>query len=180
LARQRIKIKINFSLLQPAPKVPKEKVVVSFSRSSGPGGQNVNKRSTKAEIRFNVDSADWIPDPMKPILKTKYATYLNKDNELIVSADKHRTQEENTKNCFNKLQAYINEAHANMHGLPGKKEIKIERIIKRKKKQHKRAKTKLELLKMEEETGTQTNTNSTVPPSSPTTVPKPKPDTTQD
>lgn len=113
---------------------------------------------------------------MKPILKSKYATYLNKDNELIVSADKHRTQEENTKNCFNKLQSYINEAHANMHGLPGKKELKIERIIKRKKKQHKRAKTKLELLKMEEETSS--HANSAVPSSSATVPPMPKTDAT--
>lgn len=119
---------------------------------------------------------------MKPILKTKYATYLNKDGELILSADKYRTQEENTKNCFNKLQAYINEAHANMLGLPGKQELKVDRIIKRKKKQYKRAKTKLELLKMDEETGAKsaTNTTASTPSSNSTAAPKPKPDTTQD
>jgi len=163
--------------VQPAPKVPKEKVIVSFSRSRGPGGQNVNKRSTKAEIRFNVDSAEWVPDNMKPIIKTKYATYINKDGDIIVSADKYRTQEENTKNCFNKLQAYINEAHANMLGVPGKQELKIDRMIKRKKKQYKRAKTKLELLRMEEESGVKgtTNVSSTESPPNRSTSPEPLP-----
>eukprot|EP01036_Dinobryon_divergens_P050807 gene50807-68020_t len=42
--------------------IPLDKVDFNFARSSGPGGQNVNKLNTKAEIRFNVSTADWIPD----------------------------------------------------------------------------------------------------------------------
>ena len=45
--------------------VPTDKLFFSFVRSSGPGGQNVNKLNTKAELRFNIDSADWIPFEVK-------------------------------------------------------------------------------------------------------------------
>ena len=42
-------------------RVPRARIVVTASRSSGAGGQNVNKVSTKAEIRFTVKEADWLP-----------------------------------------------------------------------------------------------------------------------
>ena len=42
--------------------IPLDKVDFAFARSSGPGGQNVNKLNTKAELRFEIDSASWIPN----------------------------------------------------------------------------------------------------------------------
>jgi hypothetical protein len=46
------------------PPIPQEKLTITFSTSSGPGGQNVNKVNTRAELRFNVREADWIPEEM--------------------------------------------------------------------------------------------------------------------
>ncbi|BAM40884.1 peptide chain release factor 2 [Theileria orientalis strain Shintoku] len=45
--------------------IPIKKLLVSTSRSSGPGGQSVNKSETKVQIRFNVHSADWLSDELK-------------------------------------------------------------------------------------------------------------------
>ncbi|UVC54238.1 peptide chain release factor 2 [Theileria orientalis] len=45
--------------------IPFKKLQVSTSRSSGPGGQSVNKSETKVQIRFNVQSADWLSDELK-------------------------------------------------------------------------------------------------------------------
>ncbi|XP_035467619.2 peptidyl-tRNA hydrolase ICT1, mitochondrial isoform X2 [Scophthalmus maximus] len=45
--------------------IPVDRLTVSYSRSSGPGGQNVNKVSTKAEVRFHVHTADWIPEDVR-------------------------------------------------------------------------------------------------------------------
>ena len=41
--------------------IPLDKIEFSYARSSGPGGQNVNKVNTKAELRFHVMSAEWLP-----------------------------------------------------------------------------------------------------------------------
>ena len=65
-------------------KVPLNKLDLSFSRSSGPGGQNVNKVNTKADIRFKIDSADWIPDDVKQRLHELYGSYINKEGYLIL------------------------------------------------------------------------------------------------
>ncbi|UKK01043.2 peptide chain release factor 2 [Theileria orientalis] len=45
--------------------IPIKKLQISTSRSSGPGGQSVNKSETKVQIRFNVQSADWLSDELK-------------------------------------------------------------------------------------------------------------------
>ncbi|KAF6736779.1 Peptidyl-tRNA hydrolase ICT1, mitochondrial [Oryzias melastigma] len=45
--------------------VPTERLTVTYSRSSGPGGQHVNKVNTKAEVRFHVHTADWIPEDIR-------------------------------------------------------------------------------------------------------------------
>ncbi|MEE6528629.1 hypothetical protein FKM82_031203 [Ascaphus truei] len=42
-----------------------DRLSISYSRSSGPGGQHVNKVNTKAEVRFNLSSADWIPENVR-------------------------------------------------------------------------------------------------------------------
>ena len=56
---------------RPRPKdihIPMDKVNFKYARSSGPGGQNVNKVNSKAEIRFHVQSANWLPPEVKKIV----------------------------------------------------------------------------------------------------------------
>jgi peptidyl-tRNA hydrolase ICT1 len=70
--------------------IPYDKIDVKFTRSSGPGGQNVNKLSTKAEIRFNVDEADWLPDDVKKRLKMYQSNKISKEGELVLTSQEHR------------------------------------------------------------------------------------------
>ena len=51
--------------------IPIEELDITYSRSSGPGGQNVNKVNTKVEVRFNISSASWINDDLKSKLLEK-------------------------------------------------------------------------------------------------------------
>ena len=49
--------------------VPRERLTLKFMRSSGPGGQNVNKVSTKVDMRFTLDDALWLPDYIRIKIK---------------------------------------------------------------------------------------------------------------
>ncbi|KAG2378911.1 hypothetical protein C9374_008059 [Naegleria lovaniensis] len=91
--------------------IPKEKLIITFSRSSGPGGQNVNKVNTKVDVRLPIDSADWIPDIVKERLKELYANKINKEGELIIQASSFRTQDQNMKDGIHRLKGYIAEAY---------------------------------------------------------------------
>lgn len=77
------------------PEIPLEKIEKSFSRSSGPGGQNVNKVNTKAEIRFNLHEADWIPLELKQRFQQLFPNRINKEGEVIITSEKTRYQHTN-------------------------------------------------------------------------------------
>ncbi|KAI4900524.1 hypothetical protein NFI96_020086 [Prochilodus magdalenae] len=87
-----------------------EKLKVSYSRSSGPGGQHVNKVSTKAEVRFHVQTADWISEEVKNEIILKNQTRINKAGELIVTSEVSRSQQRNLENCLQKISDIIIEA----------------------------------------------------------------------
>ena len=74
----------------------------SFCRSSGPGGQNVNKLNTKVELRFMIDKADWLPDFAKIRLQELRPQNISK-GEFIVISQATRTQEQNVKDALQKL-----------------------------------------------------------------------------
>ena len=75
--------KLNFS-------IPLHEIEHSYSRSSGPGGQNVNKVNTKAEIRFHVPSASWMPEDVRKRLVEYFPNKINKEGELIITSQEHR------------------------------------------------------------------------------------------
>ncbi|KAG1056414.1 hypothetical protein G6F43_001689 [Rhizopus delemar] len=93
-------------------KIPKEHVTIAFSRSSGPGGQNVNKVNTKVDLRLSLPKATWIPDYAKAKLRSTSSIKKSKNDELIITSDKTRSQAKNIKDCYDKLVCVIKEAVA--------------------------------------------------------------------
>ncbi len=93
--------------------IPLDKVTFSYARSSGPGGQNVNKLNTKAELRFLVqDAIDvWIPRAVAGRLLELYGSRVNANGEFIVVSQEHRTQNKNKEDCVHKLQHMLEEAY---------------------------------------------------------------------
>ena len=85
-------------------------VQTSFSRSSGPGGQNVNKLSTKAEVRFKLADAAWLPADARERLAAMWPSHVTSDGEVFVSSQKHRTQEANLTEAMEKLEAMVMKA----------------------------------------------------------------------
>eukprot|EP01032_Pedospumella_encystans_P011384 gene11384-13236_t len=90
--------------------LPMDKLDFAYARSSGPGGQNVNKLNTKAEIRFNVPSADWLSADIRERLQLYYPNKITKDGDLVVTSQEHRTQAHNKEDCLTKLRDMISEA----------------------------------------------------------------------
>ncbi|KAL2573403.1 hypothetical protein AAZV13_17G124500 [Glycine max] len=76
----------------PPPKITLDHVTVSFARSGGPGGQNVNKVNTKVDMRFNVKNAYWLSDRIRDKILQTEKNRINKDGELVISSTKTRTQ----------------------------------------------------------------------------------------
>ena len=90
--------------------IPEDKLEFNFVRSSGAGGQNVNKLNTKVDVRFLVREADWIPDEVRERLQQQQASRINKEGYLAVQAQEYRTQAQNRKAAIQKLQEMILQA----------------------------------------------------------------------
>ncbi|WAQ96456.1 ICT1-like protein [Mya arenaria] len=90
--------------------IPIKDISIQSCRSSGPGGQHVNKVNTKVEVRFNVNSATWIPEWVKPKLLEEQQNRVTKNGELIVTSEKTRKQILNQADCLDKIRHMIFQA----------------------------------------------------------------------
>lgn len=82
----------------------------SFVRSSGPGGQNVNKLSTAVQLRYAIDKLAGMPADMRARLVLLAGRRLTQDGELIISAESHRTQAMNREDAQARLVELLKEA----------------------------------------------------------------------
>lgn len=78
----------------------------SFARSSGPGGQNVNKVNSKALLRWNFAGSQ-IPIDVKERFRKAFGSRLTKEGELLVTSDRFRDQARNHDDCLEKLREML-------------------------------------------------------------------------
>ncbi len=87
-----------------------DELVENFVRSSGPGGQNVNKLSTTVQLRFDVRGSPSLPNDVAVRLMRLAGKRMTKDGVLVLIAQRHRTQERNRQDARDRLIELIRQA----------------------------------------------------------------------
>jgi len=94
------------SALFPFDDLQKE-LLFSVSRSGGPGGQHVNKVSTKVTLKFDVNGSKVLTEEQKIRLSQKLGSSLTKDGCIVLSAQEKRSQLANREAAVNKFEAML-------------------------------------------------------------------------
>ena len=79
----------------------------SFSRSGGPGGQNVNKVNTKVTLRIRLDDVDGLNDAETERMRGILANRATGEGELVIAADEERSQHTNLKRAYARMESII-------------------------------------------------------------------------
>lgn len=87
--------------------IPDDQFEFTFARSSGPGGQNVNKVSSKAVMRWNVTETNSISEPLRQRFLARYRNRIAKDGCIVLHGQKYRDQARNMDDCKLRIKAMI-------------------------------------------------------------------------
>jgi len=87
--------------------IPERELSISFVRAAGPGGQNVNKVSTAAQLRFDLAGSSVLNPAAKARLRLLAGHRVIADGSLLIMARNHRTQEGNRREALERLQKLI-------------------------------------------------------------------------
>jgi ribosome-associated protein len=90
--------------------IPDNELAVSFVRSSGPGGQNVNKVATTVQLRFDLAHTNILAEGAKARLRALSGRRLTADGAILIIARNHRTQEHNRREAEERLADLIRRA----------------------------------------------------------------------
>lgn len=86
--------------------IPAHALRFAFVRSSGPGGQNVNKRATQAQLRVRIDDIPVSPAAARR-LRTLAGAKLTDADEILISSDRERSQRRNIEACLDRLRTLV-------------------------------------------------------------------------
>jgi ribosome-associated protein len=87
--------------------IPDDELVIEFSRSSGPGGQNVNKVNSKVQLRWNPGRSAGLPEPIRNRLVEVVRSRLTIEGDLLITSQRTRDQGRNVEDCREKLRSLI-------------------------------------------------------------------------
>lgn len=88
-------------------RVPRSEITMAFSRSSGAGGQNVNKVNSKAEVRWDIASSDSVPQDVLGRFLSRYRNRLDAEGLVLVTSERHRDRERNVEDAVEKIEEWV-------------------------------------------------------------------------
>lgn len=98
--------------IAPGVRVPEAALRFSFVAASGPGGQNVNKRATKAVLRLAIADLPVSERVRARVTRLGKGWLVGEDGELVIAADEHRSQRRNREACMERLRELLIRAMA--------------------------------------------------------------------
>ena len=90
--------------------IPESEISFRYSRSSGPGGQNVNKVATKVTLLFDVRASEALSDDQKTRIEERLANRISAAGMLHVTSQRHRTRSANQREVIERFSGLVDEA----------------------------------------------------------------------
>jgi ribosome-associated protein len=88
-------------------RVPLEEFEFRHDRSSGPGGQNVNKVNSKVTLRWSVANSISLPEEVRARLFEKFGGRITKNGEIVVASQRYRDQPRNQEDCLERVRKML-------------------------------------------------------------------------
>jgi ribosome-associated protein len=93
--------------IPPNIRISEEEMQFTFVRSSGPGGQNVNKVNSKAVLRWNALASPGLPDAVRERFVGRFGSRLTESGDLVLTSQRYRDQKRNEVDCQEKLRSML-------------------------------------------------------------------------
>ena len=94
-------------VISPSIRIPANEISFEYIRASGPGGQHVNKTSTAVQLRFHITNSPSLSEDVKRRLAHLCGSRVTRDGELIITAQRFRSQEANRRDALERLRSFI-------------------------------------------------------------------------
>ena len=88
-------------------KIPHDEFEFTYARSSGPGGQNVNKVNSKVLLRWRITTSPSLSDEVRARFLAKFKTRVTQEGDLLITRQKSRDQAKNVDDCLEKLREML-------------------------------------------------------------------------
>ncbi|MGI9455551.1 MAG: alternative ribosome rescue aminoacyl-tRNA hydrolase ArfB [Aeoliella sp.] len=98
---------VEYLVINDHIRIPRSDLKFTFSRSPGPGGQNVNKVNSKATLHWACGASVHLPEEVRLRMAELFAKRINDRGQLVLSSSTHRTQRRNVDECLTKLRQLV-------------------------------------------------------------------------